>query len=166
MAVREYTDQELLAQHERREQTHLATLSSRRQHAVLFEPYGVTHMEYRVLALLYFSGGGEPSVMADKMMVLRQTMTKLLDSLESKGLCERAAHPSDRRKLYVRLLPEGQRLARKLMCIETDFLERIDTHFTEEELTQFHAMNERIRMVRDELLNQIVAERRAAEKNR
>ncbi len=164
MTHREYTNEELLALHERREKTHLATLVSRRQQAILFEPYGVTHMEYRVLALLYFAGGGEPSVMADKMMVLRQTMTKLLDSLEGKGYCERTAHPGDRRKLYVRLLPEGERIARELLCLESEFYAEIDKSFSEEELAQFQSMMERIRTARNQLLQELLAERRAAKK--
>ena len=113
MAIRQYTDRELRALHERREQTFSVTLRGQRRHAILFEPYNISHTEYRVLALLFFSDGGEPSVIADKLMILRQTMTKVIDSLEAKGYVSAEQHPDDRRVKQIRLTERGEELCRR-----------------------------------------------------
>ena len=161
MTVRQYTDRELLELHERREQTLSVTLRGQRRHAILFEPYNISHTEYRVLALLFFSHGCEPSVMADRLMILRQTMTKVVDSLESKGYAVRTVHPYDRRKLFINLLPEGKRVARELLCLESDYIDRVDSLFTQEEMDQYHALAGKIQRAREEVMEQIVAERSA-----
>ncbi len=159
MEIRRYTDRELLELHERREQTFSVTLRGQRRHAILFEPYNISHTEYRVLALLFFSQGCEPSVMADRLMILRQTMTKVVDSLETKGYVVRTVHPYDRRKLFVNLLPEGQRIARELLCLESDYIDRVDSCFTPEELETYRTLSERIQQVRTDVMQQILAER-------
>ena len=165
MAIRQYTDRELLELHERREQTFSVTLTGQRRHAVLFEPYNISHTEYRVLALLFFSHGCEPSVMADKLLILRQTMTKVIDSLEAKGYVAREVHPYDRRKLYINLLPEGTRLARELLCLESDYLDRVDSQFTQEEMDTYRSLAKRIQEARERVMEQIVAERSAEAKD-
>lgn len=159
MAIKYYSDQELRALHERREKTFSVTLVGQRRHAILFEPYNISHTEYRVLALLFFSGGCEPSVIADKLMILRQTMTKVLDSLEAKGYVERTVHPYDRRKVFINLLPEGKRLARELLCVESDYLGRVDGQFTQEELDTYRSLSARIQEARTVVMQEIMAER-------
>lgn len=161
MTRKNYTDQELQTLHEQRERTFFDTTSSQRRHGSLYEPYDITHSEYRVLALLYFCGGCEPSVMADRLMILRQTMTKLIDSLEAKGYAVRTEHPSDRRKLYIVLLPEGKRIARELMCIESDFIDRVNARFTPEELETFHTLAARLQAARNDVVQELLAEREA-----
>ena len=159
MAIKQYTDRELLELHERREQTFSVTLRGQRRHAILFEPYNVSHTEYRVLALLFFSHGCEPSVIADKLMILRQTMTKVVDSLETKGYAVRTVHPYDRRKLFINLLPEGQRVARELLRLESDYIDRVDAKFTQEEMDTYHTLSARIQEAREQVMEEIVAER-------
>ena len=159
MAIKQYTDRELLELHERREQTFSVTLRGQRRHAILFEPYNVSHTEYRVLALLFFSHGCEPSVIADKLMILRQTMTKVVDSLETKGYAVRTVHPYDRRKLFINLLPEGKRIARELLCLESDYIDRVDSQFTQEELDAYHALAGRIQHARESVMQEILEER-------
>ncbi len=159
MEIRRYTDRELLELHERREQTFSVTLRGQRRHAILFEPYNISHTEYRVLALLFFSHGCEPSVMADKLLILRQTMTKVVDSLETKGYAVRTVHPYDRRKLFINLLPEGKRIARELLCLESDYIDRVDSQFTQEELDTYHDLSARIQRAREAVMQEIVAER-------
>lgn len=159
MTTKQYTDQELRELFERRERAYTGTVSSQRRHELLFEPYNVSHAELRVLALLLFSGGSEPSVMADSLLILRQSMTKIIDSLEEKGFAVRTEHPSDRRRFYVKLRPAGEDIARELLSVESDFLSRVKDFFTEEEMDTYHALSTRIRTTRSMVLRQIVEER-------
>lgn len=79
-----------------------------RQINALLQANGITYYEYQVLNYLHLNvEGTEPSKIADKLCIFRQTMTNLIDSLQEKGYVERVPHPSDRRKMLIKLLPEG-----------------------------------------------------------
>jgi DNA-binding MarR family transcriptional regulator len=54
----------------------------------------------------------EPAILAERLRVSRQSMTGLLDKLESGGYVARAGHPTDRRRTVVRLKPKGEALVR------------------------------------------------------
>jgi DNA-binding MarR family transcriptional regulator len=56
-----------------------------------------------------------PSFLAEKLRVTRATMTGLLDGLEKENLIERVADLRDRRKIGVRLTPEGKQVLEKLL---------------------------------------------------
>ena len=161
MTIHSYSDQELREQFERRERSYARTLSVQFKHAQLFAPFKIPHAEHRVLAYLLFYGGTEPSVVADSLMILRQTMTKVIDSLEAKGLAERVEHPSDRRKVFVKLLPEGERIAREQLSIEADFLDRVYAEISEEDQAEYHRLNDMLQETRDRILQEILDERSA-----
>ena len=55
--------------------------------------------------------GKEPSVIADYLGVPRQTMTSTLDSLEKRGIIERLAHPTDRRRKVIKFTAFGRETA-------------------------------------------------------
>lgn len=56
-----------------------------------------------------------PSVIADRMMVTRATVTGLVDSLERRGLVERRAGAGDARSRPVAATKAGRRLAARLV---------------------------------------------------
>ena len=56
-----------------------------------------------------------PSFLAEKLSVTRATMTGLLDGLENKNLIERVADTRDRRRIGVRLTPEGKQVLEELL---------------------------------------------------
>jgi len=61
----------------------------------------------------------EPAAVAEATRLPRQTMTFILDTLETRGLAVRRPHPRDRRRKTIRLSPAGRKLAR---AIRRDFL--------------------------------------------
>ena len=147
-----------------REKMLTRSISGQRRHELLFESYNVSPTEYRVLAfLLYSPNGTEPSIIADTLCVRRQTMTKVLDSLEKKKLVFRSLHPSDRRRVYVQLLPAGETLAEELLTVETDYNEKVATHFTAEEMETYRYLFMKMQDVRDEELAVILENRNTKE---
>ena len=54
----------------------------------------------------------EPAILAERLRVSRQSMTGLLDKLESGRYVARSAHPTDRRRTIVRLKPKGLAVVR------------------------------------------------------
>ncbi len=76
----------------------------------LYAPLGVTG---RQLALLTLFGDGPAQSQQDgaaRLGVDRTTMVALVDELEAKGLVRREVAPGDRRKRFVLLTPEGERV--------------------------------------------------------
>lgn len=66
--------------------------------------------------LQYLSDKNEamnPSVLADTLGYTRPRMTRILDSLVSKGFVERKNDEADRRKVLVRVTPEGMEHAKQ-----------------------------------------------------
>jgi DNA-binding MarR family transcriptional regulator len=71
---------------------------------------------FNVLAIVL--GAGEPlppSVIAQRMVVSRQTITGILDSLEKRGLARRVPHAEDRRMTLIEITPEGKRRTENLL---------------------------------------------------
>ena len=65
--------------------------------------------QYRVLAFLA-EGSAAASALAGKLAVSRPSVTALVDGLVGRELVERAANPSDRRRVDHRLTPAGRRV--------------------------------------------------------
>ena len=64
--------------------------------------------ETEILTLIWKEPeSAEPAIIAERLRVSRQSMTGLLDKLETGGYVNRAAHPTDRRRTIVRLKPKG-----------------------------------------------------------
>lgn len=75
-----------------------------------------------------------PSVIAERMMVTRATITGLLDSLETRGLVTRKAGTTDRRSREVVLTAAGRRIARRLVPRMHEFERDLMGVLTDDEL--------------------------------
>ncbi len=80
----------------------------------LFSASPLSRTETEILYLLFLEDGerSEPALLADRLHVSRQSMTGLLDRLESAGFVSRGAHETDRRRKVVRLTDKGLHLLR------------------------------------------------------
>ena len=80
----------------------------------LFSASPLSRTETEILYLLFLEDGerSEPALLADRLHVSRQSMTGLLDRLESAGFVSRGAHETDRRRKVVRLTDKGLDLVR------------------------------------------------------
>ena len=145
-----------------REVQYLHTTASEKRHDLLMAPYGVTFPVFRTLVyLMQHPDGAAPSQIADDLQILRQSMTNIVDSLEEKNLVERSANPKDRRRIVVRLLPQGMALANTLYQIEEDYTQRIYSHFSREELLEYYRLQRKMNEAKEEELNKIMEEYQA-----
>ena len=89
------------------------------------KPFGLTHVQFVLLASLSWMGAerpGEPVTQAD-LAAFAQTdpmmTSQVLRALESAGLVERRAHPTDRRARRLAVTPAGTDLAgRAVVAVE------------------------------------------------
>ena len=92
-------------------------------------------------------------------MILRQSMTNILDGLESRGLVERLADPKDRRRLQVRLLDAGQELAAALLEEENAYSSRIYDYMGEDDLREYRRLERKMYEAKVAALRDILEER-------
>ncbi|MGH1354757.1 MAG: homoprotocatechuate degradation operon regulator HpaR [Thalassovita sp.] len=71
---------------------------------------GVTEQQWRVLRVLNEVGTLDPTEIADRSCLLLPSLTRILQTLESKALITRAPHPTDRRKQLVTISEAGSQL--------------------------------------------------------
>lgn len=71
---------------------------------------GVTEQQWRVLRVLNECGKLDPTEIAERSCLLLPSLTRILQTLESKTLISRAPHPTDRRKQLVSITENGGQL--------------------------------------------------------
>lgn len=79
----------------------------------LFASSPLPRTETEILVLLWKEPEtAEPAILAERLRVSRQSMTGLLDRLETGRYVARSAHPTDRRRTVIRLKPKGLAVVR------------------------------------------------------
>ncbi|MGR1583046.1 homoprotocatechuate degradation operon regulator HpaR [Thalassobius sp. S69A] len=71
---------------------------------------GVTEQQWRVMRVLNECGTLDPTEIAERSCLLLPSLTRILQTLESKALISRAPHPTDRRKQLVTITGAGQQM--------------------------------------------------------
>lgn len=88
---------------------------------------GLTPAQHQLLlAVKGFPGDQDPALtdVADMLQLKRHSAGELLDRALANGLVTRRVDPDDRRKVLVRLTPEGERRLRELTAQHRDELRR------------------------------------------
>ena len=71
---------------------------------------GLTPPQFDIIATLGNTSGMTATVLGEKTLITKGTLTGVVDRLVERGWVERAAHDSDRRCQIVRLTPSGETL--------------------------------------------------------
>ena len=71
---------------------------------------GLTPPQFDIIATLGNTSGMTATVLGEKTLITKGTLTGVVDRLVERGWVERAAHDSDRRCQIVRLTPSGEAL--------------------------------------------------------
>ena len=146
-----------------RETSYRYSAETDKRHELLFAPYDVSFPVFRVLSYLVLNGGGAtPSQIADELMILRQSMTNILDALEKRVLVCREIDPTDRRRSRVKLLPAGEALSVELLALEDSFLVRMGKYISDEERRTYRVLDKKMYNAKVAALNDILREREDA----
>jgi DNA-binding MarR family transcriptional regulator len=91
--------------------------------------FGLTDAKWVLLVQLFAEPSGRllPSALASRLLVTRGAISGLVRGAERAGLVRRVAHPTDRRKYFVVLLPRGRRLVARTL---PGHIERIATYMS------------------------------------
>ncbi|OPH53460.1 MarR family transcriptional regulator [Paenibacillus ferrarius] len=97
------------------------------------KPDTITPVQYGILEYLAVSQPATLSQISDCQHMSMPNTSRELKKLTEKKLCEKTIDPSDQRKHYIRLSPEGQAMMNNaFQIVEARFLERVQAA-TEEE---------------------------------
>lgn len=115
--------------------------------ASLLAEHGMTTRDYEVL--LYLAQAEDRrlpmSALAERTMLTRSGITRLIDGLVSGGLIERVSCESDARISYARLTDAGYEKLRRAGCTHVASIQRLFlAHFSPEELEQLAAFLSRL----------------------
>jgi DNA-binding MarR family transcriptional regulator len=122
-------------------QSHAAIV--RELDAELTAAHGMTTRDYEVL--LYVAQADDRqlpmSALAERTMLTRSGITRLVDGLVAQGLIERGPCPSDARISYACLTDAGYEKLRRAGCTHVAGIERLFlAHFSPEELEQLSSL--------------------------
>jgi DNA-binding MarR family transcriptional regulator len=111
--------------------------------AELMAEHGMTTRDYEVL--LYLAQAPDRrlamSALAERTMLTRSGITRLVDGLVNSGLIERAACPSDARVSYAQLTDAGYEKLRNAGCAHVLSIQRLFLeHFAPEEIEQLASL--------------------------
>lgn len=110
----------------------------------LLRPLGVSAAGGLVLGLLRDNGALAPSVIGERSIVTRATVTGVVDSLERRGFVRRIPNPADRRSVLVEITPAGLVVLKELRTLihrhERDWMAAL----TDDELRSFLGLLHRI----------------------
>lgn len=100
--------------------------------------HGVTRREWRMLALLHGSDNLTPSELARRAHLDRARTSRALSALVEKRLVTRTVKPSNRKKVWLSLTPQGQGLYESLMPEIQNINREILTALDESEVAQLN----------------------------
>jgi DNA-binding MarR family transcriptional regulator len=115
--------------------------------AELAAEHAMTTRDYEVL--LYLAQAGERrlpmSALAERTMLTRSGLTRLVDGLVESGLIERVACPNDARVSYAQLTDVGYAKLREAGCTHVASIQRLFLeHFSPEEIEQLASLLSRL----------------------
>ena len=101
------------------------------------QPLGLTVIEWYILRALYDQDGQHASELARSVGRAATSFTPNLDKLQSKGLIERRADPSDRRAVRIYLTESGKNCRDAVLNSAKDIDKRLAQLFAREEFDTF-----------------------------
>lgn len=133
----------------------------RRRTAAIVEPHGLSVHQFRAMRLIAGrsgqagrdghggsdGAGGAPlriSDIAERMRMVTRSATDVVDHLQTKGLVQRSAHPTDRRSTVVQLTSQGERLLATLEVERAAHTEEFFSQLTDAEQTELARLLHRL----------------------
>ena len=117
--------------------------------------HGVNRNIYSILRFVKrYPDGVEPSVIAQNLSMLRQSVSNTVFELEKKGLVVSKNHPTDRRRILISLAPDGESLEKKLSAEMRELHTSVFARFSNEELQTYLDLRNRIIQCMQDVINE------------
>lgn len=111
----------------------LASLSTKIATRSVYEPYGLSIPEWRVLAVLGYLGEVSVMTVAKHAAVLRTQLPRVTSELEKRGLVSRKSNPDDGRSALLSLTETGRATVDEVICKSRERNEAMLADLSQEE---------------------------------
>lgn len=113
----------------------------------ILKPFKLSPQQYNVLRILRGSERGCANLcdIQQRMLDRMSNATRLVEKLRQKGLLTRELCPDNRRKVDIRITPEGLALLNAIEGKLTEMYHQIQGRISEEEARQLNGMLDRLR---------------------
>jgi len=116
----------------------------RRRWMASLEPWDITPHEFRALQATTHGEAPRLSEIAERLRIAPRSATEVVDSLEAKGLVQRAPSPTDRRAVLVQPTDAGRTLAGEVAQQRSVLGELMLSPLSPEEVAHLRALLTRI----------------------
>ncbi len=89
----------------------------------------ITEQQWRVLRVLTESGPLDATKIADKSCILAPSLTRIIRTLEQRGLITREKNRADARKLVLSITPEGTALIEEVAPESREIYDKLEAEF-------------------------------------
>jgi len=117
--------------------------------AAALEPLEMRPPHFGVMRLIEAAPGSTQQELVERSMIDPSSMVGVLDELESLGLAERRAHPTDRRKRAVHLTAKGKRKLERAMAVAMETAEDVLEPLSERERETLRKLLRKLAGLRD-----------------
>ncbi|HEY45047.1 MAG TPA: MarR family transcriptional regulator [Anaerolineae bacterium] len=110
----------------------------------ILSQYDLNISQFRLLSLLHNQRGQRLTVLSQRLLLSKSTITRLVDQLEHKGWAQRVADPEDRRAQRVVLTPAGFEQRAIIADAHLQSLEKRLQALTDEEKVQLKILLDKL----------------------
>lgn len=118
----------------------IALLRARESVMERFRPmlaaHDLTEQQWRVIRILAEQGVIDASEMADKAFILAPSLTRIIRTLEERGLISKLKDENDGRRVLLQIAPEGLRIIEDVAPESRAIYEQLEAKFGIEKLNQ------------------------------
>jgi DNA-binding MarR family transcriptional regulator len=111
---------------------------------MILSQYDLNISQFRLLSQLHNERGQRLTVLSQRLLLSKSTITRLVDQLEIKGWVQRVADPEDRRAQRVVLTPTGFQQRAIIADEHRQSLEKRLQALTDEEKTQLDVLLDKL----------------------
>lgn len=105
---------------------------------------GFTEQQWRVLRVLEELGPSDPTFLSERCCVLTPSMTRILRTLETRGLIKRTRHDQDLRKYIISITNKGKKVINDLILESNRIYQKLEMEFGKQDTDQLLDMLERL----------------------
>lgn len=113
--------------------------------------FGLSVPEWRVMAVLGDSGAVTQRELTQRTLMDKVAVNRACKVLEERGLAARTPNEQDGRSHHLDLTESGREMHGHIMPLAVEMERRVFDGFSEEELSQFRSILERVRAQLDEI---------------
>lgn len=102
------------------------------------EPRSISGIQLQAMVMLKNSEALNMTELADRMLMTRQQLTKVIDALVEKGFVVRGADPNNRKHVMIRASSSGEKFIEEMILSRHNMISRLITTLNDKDAVKFY----------------------------